>query len=464
MTPLWTSAEIAVATGGQERGSFTCDAVTFDSREVIGGELFVAMKGEETDGHRFLESALERGAAGLVVSDASAVPEGAPHVLVDDGLSALQALGRAARERADATVIGVTGSVGKTSVKEALRLALSENAPAETHASVKSYNNHTGVPLSLARMPRGSRYGVFEMGMNHAGELSELTRLVRPHVAIVTAIAPAHIEFFDSEEGIADAKAEIFEGLEPGGTAILPFDSPHFERLRKVAERYAGNLVTFGLGEGANVRPLRFAPVEDGTTLIACVGEDTLALTLRQRGEHWIANALCVLAAAQAAGADLAAAALGIAQLRGLAGRGARHEVDWDGGHVRILDESYNANPASMKAALAVLGGYGGAGRGRRIAVLGAMKELGASSDALHRELRAPTEAAGVDRLLLVGEEMTPLAEEMGAELAAGADEAEAWVRRELRAGDTVLFKGSNSVGLGAVVTALTEGQDKGAE
>ncbi|MBW7947227.1 MAG: UDP-N-acetylmuramoyl-tripeptide--D-alanyl-D-alanine ligase, partial [Sphingomonadaceae bacterium] len=241
---LWTAAEIADATGGTTHGDFAAEGVTFDSREVIGGELFVAMKGETTDGHRFVESAHRQGAAGFLVSEDCAYP----HVRVADGFEALQALGRAGRERAGATIVGVTGSVGKTSVKEALRHAFQEIEPEHTHWSVKSYNNHTGVPLSLARMPGDTRLAAFEMGMNHAGELAALTRLVRPHVAVVTWVTSAHLAFFDSEEAIADAKGEIFEGLEPGGVAVLPFDSAHYARLRAKAERHAARILSFGSG------------------------------------------------------------------------------------------------------------------------------------------------------------------------------------------------------------------------
>ena len=227
MTPLWTSDAIAAATGGTVHGDFTVENVTFDSREVIGGELFVALKGEATDGHRFVAMAKERGAAGFLVSE----PVDAPHVLVADTTAALDALGVAARARTAARIVGVNGSVGKNGSKKALRAALDRYAPGEAHASVKSYNNHTGVPLSLARMPAESRFGIFEMGMNHAGELAALTRLVRPHVALVTWIASAHREYFDSEEAIADAKGEIFQGLESGGIAIVPYDSAHRDRL-----------------------------------------------------------------------------------------------------------------------------------------------------------------------------------------------------------------------------------------
>src|SRR3954454_7387132 len=245
MTALWTSAEIEAATGGKASASFAVTGVTFDSREVGPGDLFVAMPGTVHDGHIFVESAFEAGAAGAIVSQ----PVEGPHVLVEDTFVALQALGRASRERSRATIIGVTGSVGKTSTKEALFAALDRNRPGKVHRSVKSYNNHTGVPLSLARMPRDAEFAVLEMGMSNKGEIAALTRQVRPHVAIVTAIAPAHIENLGSEEAIADAKGEIFQGLDRGGVAIVPNENPHRDRLVKAARRYADRIITFGIGD-----------------------------------------------------------------------------------------------------------------------------------------------------------------------------------------------------------------------
>ena len=447
---LWTSEEVARATGGGADGVFIADAVTFDSREVIGGELFVALSGEHMDGHQFVGSAMERGAVGCLVSK----PVNVPHVRVADGQAGLEALGRAARERVDARIIGATGSVGKTGVKEALRKALGEIAPERTHASVKSYNNHTGVPLSLARMPRGSRFGIFEMGMNHAGEIAALTRQVRPHVALITTVASVHREFFPSEEAIADAKAEIFEGLEPDGAAVLPFDNQHYRRLRAKAESHARRIVTFGLKQGADVLVRRSAAVEGGTIVVAKVVDEEVGFTLKMPGSHWLSNAMAVLAAAKAAGADLTAAALGLSQLRPLGGRGAQHEIACEGGTVRLIDESYNANPTSMRAALAVLADV--PTEGRRIAVLGTMGELGDTADEAHAGLAGPIEDSGADPVLLVGEGMRPLADAAGHELVADAKAAEAWLRETMRAGDTVMLKGSNSVGLARIVASLT--------
>jgi UDP-N-acetylmuramoyl-tripeptide--D-alanyl-D-alanine ligase len=449
--PLWTASAIAAATGGSVRGDFTVDAVTFDSREVIGGELFVAMKGEATDGHRFIESAHARCAAGFLVSADCPYP----HVRVDDTMRALVALGEAARTRAPAIRFGITGSVGKTGVKEALRHALAEVEPEHTHWSVKSYNNHTGVPLSLARMPRATKYGVFEMGMNHAGEMAALTRLVRPHIALVNWVTSAHIGFFASEDAIADAKAEIFEGLEPGGTAILPIANPHYERLRAKAAEHAGRIIT--VGAGGDVAAVQTAPDAAGTTVVADVAGERCAWRIAMPGEHWVHNSLMVMAAAHAAGADLAAAGLGLSQLRGLAGRGEQHRIAVTGGEALLIDESYNANPASMAAALALLGAAPASGR--RIAVLGAMRELGRESDRLHAELAPHLRAARVDRAILVGAEMAPLAAALDRDVdvvdVADAKGAEAALAGTVGAGDVVLIKGSNSVGLGRLVEVL---------
>lgn len=453
MNPLWTSDEIAAATGGTASGDFSVSGVTFDSREVIGGELFIALRGESTDGHRFVDQARSRGAAGYLVSE----PVEGAHVLVADTTAALEALGRASRGRSSATVIGVTGSVGKTSVKEALKLSFDRLAPERTHASVKSYNNHTGVPLSLARMPADSRFGVFEMGMNHPGELAALTQMVRPHVAVVTWVASAHREFFETEEMIADAKGEIFQGLEPGGTAIVPFDSIHRDRLLGHARPHAANILTFGEGEGADVRALRFSLLPDCTTVTADVAGDILTYKIGMAGRHWLNNSLAVLAAVKASGGDLGLAGLALAGLTGLPGRGRRLRVNREGGQAIVIDESYNANPASMAAALAVLGEVPPLGAGRRLAVLGSMKELGELSAEFHAGLAPAVEAAGVTHLVLVGQEIEPLAgalqRRMKVEHVADADAAIRAVERALRVDDVLLVKGSNSVGLGRLVT-----------
>jgi UDP-N-acetylmuramoyl-tripeptide--D-alanyl-D-alanine ligase len=386
-------------------------------------------------------------------------------VLVADVAKALEDLGRAARARSSAKIIGVTGSVGKTSTKEALYAALDRCRPGRVHRSVKSYNNHTGVPLSLARMPRDAAYAVLELGMNNAGEIAALTRMVRPHVALITAIAPAHIENLGSEDAIADAKGEIFQGLEAfsgeedGGTAIIPNDTPHRDRLVKAARRHAERIITFGGGD-ADVHALHAVTAGGGGSLItASLLDCDLTFTIAQRGEHWVTNSLAALAAVEAVGGDLAVAGLALADMGGLKGRGERHQVKVDGGELLLIDESYNANPASMAATLQSLGCEDVE---RRIAVLGPMRELGPHSDALHAGLADAVIDAHVDRLILIGEEMRPLAEsvvgKVGLDHVANVEEATAALMSMVRPGDAVLVKASNSVGLAKLVEQVAGG------
>jgi UDP-N-acetylmuramoyl-tripeptide--D-alanyl-D-alanine ligase len=459
MTPLWTFDELVAATGGTPSGRFDATGVAFDSREIGAGDLFIAMKGETTDGHLFIEKAFASGAAGAIVSQ----PVDHPHILVDDGLAALERIGMAARARMQGKVVGVTGSAGKTGTKEALYAALDRSSRGQAHRSVKSYNNHVGVPLSLARMPRDTQFGVFEMGMNHAGEIRALTRLVRPHVAIITTIAPAHIENFKDESGIADAKSEIFESLEPGGTAIIPADNAHYPRLRAAAKRFAGQIVSFGFSKEADVRVIDHIDNAGGSLITAQLPGGTLCYSLSQSGSHWVSNSLAVLAAVEAVGGDLAAAGLALAELGGLAGRGARHSIAVGNGTALLLDESYNANPASMTATLGELGKY----PGRKIAVLGTMKELGERSAEYHAALAVPLAAAKVDFAILVGDAMQNLVEKLQAGVEGPAEFAHCATAREaldllreiLRESDIVLVKGSNSMGLSAIVDALTAGE-----
>ena len=467
---LWTAAELAEATGGVASGEFLVSGLAIDSRDVLEGDLFVALRGEATDGHRFVAGALERGAVAALVDQ----PVDGPHVLVADTFVALQALAKAARERIDGVVIGVTGSVGKTSVKEAIFAGLDRSSRGAAHRSVKSYNNHVGVPLSLARMPARARFGIFEMGMNHAGEIAGLTAQVRPQVAVITMIAPAHIEMLGSEEAIADAKAEIFEGLLPGGTAIIPADSPHFARLRAAAAAAGAQVISFGRAVHADVRLLDAVPAPAGTgsfggTLVTIdMGDRRLCYTVSAPGEHWILNSLAVMATVRAAGGSLGAAGLALAEMEGMAGRGARTQIRADDGGIALLiDESYNANPASMRATLAALAQ---APVSRRIAVLGAMKELGDFASGLHAGLAGPIAEARVDYAILIGDEMAALADELGKSGAntlgtrpgfahcGTVDEALKLLGEHgIAAGDAILVKGSNSVGLGALVAALAD-------
>nr|WP_137676286.1 UDP-N-acetylmuramoyl-tripeptide--D-alanyl-D-alanine ligase [Parerythrobacter lutipelagi] len=460
---LWTSDEIAKAVGGQASAAFQCAGVEIDSRDVRNGDLFFALQGDAMDGHRFIDKAFENGAAAAVVD--RAVPY--PHILVEDTTAALHALAAAARVRSKAVRIGVTGSVGKTGVKEAIFAALDRCSFGATHRSVRSYNNHVGVPLSLTRMPARSRYGIFEMGMNHAGEISGLTTQVKPHVAVITTIAPAHIENLGSMEAIADAKAEIFEGLETGGVAVLPADSDYFSQLRERAEALGAKVVSFGRSASADVRLLDTIPSANGGSLVtADMGDTRVCFTVAEPGEHWIANSLAVMAAVRAAGGDLGAAGLALAEMGGLKGRGARHQIAAPGGKALLIDESYNANPASMRATLRQLGQTPAT---RRVAVLGSMKELGDFAPKFHAQLAEPLAEAKVDYVILVGEEMRALARHLGkggaGALAGGLsfahcdDPAEAIAALDgygLTAGDAVLVKGSNSIGLGRLVAHFT--------
>ncbi|TAK07814.1 MAG: UDP-N-acetylmuramoyl-tripeptide--D-alanyl-D-alanine ligase [Rhizorhabdus sp.] len=450
--PLWTAFDIAAATDGEVHGGFEATGVAFDSREIGPGDLFIALSGESTDGHRFLDKAYAAGAAGAIVSETA----NGPHVRVADTVTALDALGAAARARMPGKVIGVTGSVGKTGTKEALFACLDRWQPGHVHRSVKSYNNHTGVPLSLARMPADTRIGIFEMGMNHAGELAALTRLVRPHVAIVTAIAPAHSAFFASEADIADAKGEIFQGLEAGGTAIIPYDSPHRDRLIAAARPYAARILTFGMAREADIHAQEVIPLDKGTLVSLILPDAELTFTIAPPGDHWVSNAMAVIGAVWAVGGDLAAAGLAFAEMEGLPGRGQRSRISIGDGHALIIDESYNANPASMAATIKMLGEEKAE---RRIVVLGEMRELGAGSAGYHAGLAGPLREAGVDYALLVGPEMAPLANALEGRIdfahvpdaGAALDSVDAL----LAPGDAILIKGSNAIGLSRLVEHL---------
>ncbi|WP_407876067.1 UDP-N-acetylmuramoyl-tripeptide--D-alanyl-D-alanine ligase [Qipengyuania nanhaisediminis] len=461
---LWDSAAVEAATGGRASHAFQASGVEMDSRDVRPGDLFVALKGEAMDGHKFLPQAFAKGAIAAITDR----PVDFPHVLVEDTGKALEALAHAARTRSQAVRIAVTGSVGKTGVKEAIFNALDRSSRGGAHRSVRSYNNHVGVPLSLARLPARARFGVFEMGMNHAGEIAPLAGHVRPHVALVTTIAPAHIENLGSMEAIADEKAQIFSGLEEGGTAIIPADSEYTQRMADHARRLGVKVVTFGRSKDADVRLLDAIPVANGGSLVtADLGDARVCYSIAEPGEHWIANSLGVMAAVRAAGGDLAAAGLALAEMGGLKGRGARAQIAAAGGKALLIDESYNANPASMRATLKALGQTPAH---RRIAVLGSMKELGDFAPRFHAQLCEPIAEAGIDHAILVGDEMRALAAELGRRSAnslgfapsfahcdSPAEAIEALEQFGLTHGDAVLVKGSNSVGLGSLVSHFTQ-------
>jgi UDP-N-acetylmuramoyl-tripeptide--D-alanyl-D-alanine ligase len=462
MSALWSIDAMAAAMRADKCGVLPADVpgISIDSRTLGKGDAFFAIAGENRDGHDFVEAALASAAGLAVVTRASRsrFAADAPLLAVGDVLEALRDLARAARTRSPAKVIAVTGSVGKTSTKEALRLALSGDG--ETHASAASYNNHWGVPLSLARLPASARYAVFEIGMNHAGEITPLTKLVRPHVAIVTGIAPVHLEYFGTLAKIADAKAEIFLGLKPGGAAVLNRDGAQYARLAKAAKA-AGvtRIVSFGEHAKADARLLRHSLLPDCSTVEARILGTTVTYKLGAPGLHLVLNSLAVLAAAALAGADLALAALALNNLKAVPGRGSRITLKLPGGSALLIDESYNANPASMRAAIALLGQMPVGPRGRRIAVLGDMLELGREAAALHRSLAEPIRTAKVDLVFCSGPQMRALWEALPSGARGGYAETaavlEPSVLDAIHDGDAVMVKGSFGSKMGPIVKAL---------
>lgn len=458
---LWTTEALARAMGARLVGApaKTLSDISIDSRTLAPGEAYVALKGLAHDGHAFVAAALDKGAAFAVVSEewAASAPAGR-YLVVADPLKALEKAGIAARARTAARILAVTGSVGKTSTKEALAHVLQREG--RTHAPPKSFNNHIGVPLTLARMPAASQFGVFEIGMNHAGEITPLTRMVRPDVAVITTIEAVHLENLGSIEAIADAKAEIFAGVEHGGSAVLPRDSRFFDRLAGAA-RAAGidTILSFGEHEEADVRLLRVSLSAQYSTVHASIVGQEVTYKLGSPGRHLAMNSLAVLAAAKLVGADLALAALALSDMRAVAGRGERLLRRLGHGHFTLLDESYNANPVSVRAALAVLGAVKPAPGGRRIAVLGDMLELGAEGAKLHAGLAGPLADAHADLVFCSG----PLMENLWKALpvgrrgayAATAAELEPELIRTLRSGDIVMVKGSRGSRMAPLVETL---------
>jgi UDP-N-acetylmuramoyl-tripeptide--D-alanyl-D-alanine ligase len=434
--------------------------ISIDTRTIQPGEAFFAIQGENRDGHEFVEAALKAGAGLAVIArdKRGQFAKEARLLAADDVLEALRDLARAARARLSGKVIAVTGSVGKTGAKEALRLALS--AEGKTHASVASYNNHWGVPLSLARCPADVKFAVFEIGMNHAGEITPLTKLVRPDVAIVTTIAAVHLEYFGSLEKIADAKAEIFLGVVTGGAAVINRDIAQYAQLAKTAKA-AGveRIVSFGEHAEADARLVRVALAPDSSSVEANIFGSLASYKIGAPGRHLALNSLAVLAAAALAGADLALAALALAQWQPSAGRGQRITLALPGGEALLIDESYNANPASMRAALALLGQAAVGPRGRRIAVLGDMLELGTEGARLHAELAEAAAAAGVDSVYCSGPLMRSLWEALPSALRGGYAESAAALEpaiiEALCPGDAVMIKGSLGSKMGPIVKAL---------
>ena len=459
---LWTVDELVAASGGKIIGEVSkpLNGVSIDTRTMVSGNIFVAIRGETHDAHDFVVKALAAGAGLAIVSRVAEEMKAAGPLLVveNDPLEGLEKIGCVARARSHAQIVAVTGSVGKTSTKEILRVALS--ASGLTHYSVASFNNHWGVPLTLARMPRNAAYGVFEIGMNHAGEITPLVGMVRPHVAIVTNVAPVHVGNFKSVEEIADAKAEIFSGVESGGHAVLNRDNLFFERLAAAARGFGiQNIVSFGAHEKADVKSERVVLHSSCSCVTADVMGEKLIYKLGMPGEHMVLNSLAVLAAVKLMGADLARAALALAVAEPAKGRGVHHHLRIESGEMLLIDESYNANPVSMAAALALLGRAKTGKGGRRIAVLGDMLELGNHGETLHAELFSAVDANKVDALYAAGPLMAHLWEKTPAERRGAFANSSAELKDSLldglHAGDVVMIKGSLGSRMGPLVEAI---------
>ncbi len=459
---LWTAQAIIDATGAVQAGEQrkAINGVSIDTRTLQKGDLYVAIKGESLDGHDYVAKAFENGAAAALVSTENMAQFKGCVFGVPDTLRTMEQLGVAARERTDARIIAVTGSVGKTSTKEALLHILSQQG--RTHASVLSYNNHWGVPLTLARMPQDTQFGIFEIGMSAAGEITPLSGFVRPHVAMITTVEPVHLAQFANVEAIADAKGEIFSGLEASGIAVLPRDNPHFERLYAHAKASkAGQIISFGTGEQAEARLIKLSLQPNSSMVEANINGKLIAYKLGAPGKHMVMNSLGILASVEALGGDLALAGLAFASFTPAAGRGARVNLSIKNGAFALLDESYNANPASMRAAFDVLSRVETGKRGRRIAILGDMLELGVDSAAMHSALKEPLEASGIDLVLACGPLSKHLFDALKPSMrcfyAENSQSLEAGVLKIIRAGDVVMVKGSNGSKMGRIVTALKE-------
>ena len=459
-SPLWSSLGIVAPLYARTNGKAakTITGVSIDTRTLAPGDLFFAIKGDKSDGHDYVAAAFENGAAAAVVDEAhaSALFQTGPLYIVHDTLAAMQSLGLAARARSSAAIVAVTGSVGKTSTKDALALVLSEQGL--THASAASYNNHWGVPLTLCRMPKEAQFGVFEIGMNHAGEITPLVEMVRPHVAIITTIAPVHLEHFESIDGIADAKAEIFSGLEPGGAAILNLDVKQYPRLRKAAEdRGIERIYTFGSRKGADARFEDAVTIAEGTRVQARILGRRYTYTVGAPGRHMAMNSLAVLLAVEALGGNLDQAAADLSRFTPPTGRGERSFLRSPAGDFTLVDESYNANPASMRAALNLLRETQVGGR--RIAVLGDMLELGPQAADLHADLAGAVIDADVDLVFAAGPLMKhlydALPEAKRGAWAPTSVEIEEDLVKAIGRYDILMVKGSNGSRMGPVVAKI---------
>ena len=463
---LWTSDEAVAATGGRTTASWAAGGVSIDTRTLQPGDLFVALK-DVRDGHDFVGQALEKGAAAALVSRVpDGLSSGAPLLVVPDVLKALEDLGRAARARAKARVVGVTGSVGKTSTKEMLRVVL--GGQGRVHAAEASYNNHWGVPLTLARLPREADFAVIEIGMNHPGEIAPLSRMARPDVVVVTTVAPAHLEAFESVEGIAHEKASIIEGLQPGGVAILQADVVTSPILCAKAKAAQVRSLTFGAAEAADYRMVSVQIGDDSTVVRATRQGQPVLYKVMSPGRHFAANGLAVLAVADALGLDPVISATDLGRWQPPAGRGVRERIMLDlveETGFELIDDAFNANPASMAASLEVLvnarpqDGIGSRAKGRRIAILGDMLELGPTEAALHAAIAETPGLAAIDLIHCVGPRMKALHAALPrgqrGDWVATAAELVPRARHLIDAGDIILVKGSKGIKVSLMVDAL---------
>ncbi len=460
--PLWVSADAQRATGGGVTVEWQCDGIASDSRKIRHGDLFIALTGPNFDGHGFVAEALAKGAAAAMVErHPEDVPEDAPLLIVDDVLEALDRLAGAARERCKGRIIAITGSVGKTSTKEALAHVL--GAQASTYASPASFNNHWGVPLSLAALPADAAFGIFEIGMSHAGEISVLSKLVRPHAALVTTVEEVHLEFFDSVAAIADAKAEIFDGIVEGGVAILNYDNPYRSQLAEAA-RMQGvcgkqDIICFGVHPHATLRLVEETQGDQDGGGVIDKGGERISFGIGAPGHHWVLIGLAVLATVYAVGADVRRAALDLSGVKPLPGRGKRYEIAIGDGAFTLIDESYNANPSSMRAAIALLATAAPGPGGRRIAVLGDMLELGDEAPAMHEALADSLIRSEVDLVFTVGAQMAYLRDVLPRAMRAGhgarSGDLATPVAAVVKDGDVVMVKGSLGSRMATIIAAL---------
>jgi len=462
---LWTTEDMIAAMAGRPFGTLPegITGISIDSRSIAPGEAFFAIKGDRVDGHDFASMAMANGAALLVVSEARLPAMGrltVPVIVVEDVLAALGKLGQAARARSRAQIIAVTGSVGKTTTKEMLRRVLSPSG--KVHASVASFNNHWGVPLTLARMPLDTYFGVFEVGMNHPDEIRPLVKMIKPHVAVITTIAPAHLGNFKSIREIATAKAEIFEGVVSGGQVVLNRDNDQFNFLERTAQACGINHIhSFGQHAKADFRLAEFNGSDQSSTLWITIDGDTKEVAIGAPGRHIAENALAALGVVKIVGADMQQAIGALATLQPEKGRGRRHRLMIDHGAFTVIDESYNANPASMRAAIAVLASAVPTGAGRRIAVLGDMLEMGDYAERVHSDLAGPLLAAGIEHVWLAGREMAALKESLPESVQVvhyeTTEELSEYVLNSVVAGDVLMVKSSLGIGFGKIVAALLD-------